>query len=240
MFLNASLSLALDRIAERAADVRRAYTPGATPRHDDVATAGPSSAFTLDPLAVAPPDGAYFLAADEGGERLYTRDGSFAVRDGRLVAGDGRPVLGMPAGGGPLGELRFDAVDAALGRAADAAIEPDGTLVYMRAAIDPRSGARGTQRVVVGRLALARFPAATRLESDDGAAAAAPAGIAPYVGLPGDGDFASLAPRQRERSRVDIDESLARLKEAYLAFDALQAAEAARSRLGKTAMDLLK
>ncbi len=44
----------------------------------------------------------------------------------------------------------------------------------------------------------------------------------------------------RERSRVDVDESLIRLKEAYLAFDALQAAEAARAHLGKTAMDLLK
>ncbi len=240
MFLNASLSLALDRIAERAADVRRAYTPGATPRHDDVTTAGPSSTFTLDPLAVAPPDGAHFLTAADRGDRAYTRDGSFAVRDGRLVAGDGRPVLGVPAGGGPLGELRVDAVDAALGRAGDAAIEPDGTFVYTRVAIDPRSGARGTQRVVVGRVALARFPAGTRLEADDSGAAAAPAGIAPHAGLPGDGDFAPLAPRQRERSGVDIDESLARLKEAYLAFDALQAAEAARSRLGKTAMDLLK
>ena len=45
---------------------------------------------------------------------------------------------------------------------------------------------------------------------------------------------------RRERSRVDIDESLMRLKEAYLAFDALQAAEAAKGHLGKTAMDLLK
>ena len=45
---------------------------------------------------------------------------------------------------------------------------------------------------------------------------------------------------QRERSRVDVDESLARLKDAYLAFEALQAAEAAKGRLGKTAMDLLK
>jgi flagellar basal body rod protein FlgG len=240
MFLNASLSLALDRIAERAADVRRAYTPGATPRYDDVATAGPSSTFTFDPLAVAPPDGAYFLTAGERGDNVFTRDGSFAVRDGRLVAGDRRPVLGVPAGGGPLGELRIDAVDTALGRAGDAAVEPDGTLVYTRVAIDPRSGTRGTQRVVVGRVALARFPAGTRLEPDDGSGAAAPAGLAPHVGLPGDGDFASVEPRQRERSRVDIDESLARLKEAYLAFDALQAAEAARSRLGKTAMDLLK
>jgi len=45
---------------------------------------------------------------------------------------------------------------------------------------------------------------------------------------------------QRERSRVDLDQSLARLKEAYVAFEAMQAAQTARGRLGKTAMDLLK
>jgi hypothetical protein len=31
MFLNPAMSAALDRIAERAADVRRAFTPGALP-----------------------------------------------------------------------------------------------------------------------------------------------------------------------------------------------------------------
>lgn len=45
---------------------------------------------------------------------------------------------------------------------------------------------------------------------------------------------------RRERSRINVDESLARLKDAYLAFDALQAAEAAKAHVGKTAMDLLK
>ena len=38
MFLSTSLSAALDRIAERAADVRRAYTPAAVPQEDDVAS----------------------------------------------------------------------------------------------------------------------------------------------------------------------------------------------------------
>jgi hypothetical protein len=38
MFLNAGLSAALDRVAERAADVRRAFTPGALPVRGDVAT----------------------------------------------------------------------------------------------------------------------------------------------------------------------------------------------------------
>ncbi len=45
---------------------------------------------------------------------------------------------------------------------------------------------------------------------------------------------------RRERSRVDLDASLARLKDAYVAFDALAAAETAKQRLGKTAMDVVK
>jgi flagellar basal body rod protein FlgG len=239
MFLNSSLALALDRISERAADVRRAYTPGAVPRYDDVATAAPSSAFTLDPLAVTAPDGAYFVSVDDSGRRVYTRNGSFAIRDGRLAGADGRPILGS-APGGSLSELRVDPVDEALGRIGDAQIEPDGTFVYRRDTLDPRSGRHESLRVVVGRIALARFPAGTRLEADDAGHAAPPDGVSPEIGLAADGKFAALAPMQRERSRVDLDESLVRLKEAYLVFDALRAAEAAKHHLGKTAMDLLK
>jgi flagellar basal body rod protein FlgG len=240
MFLNSGLTLALDRIAERAADVRRAYTPGAVPRYDDVSTPSSSSTFTLDPLAVGAPADAYFVTADERGRRAYTRDGSFALRAGRLVDAGGHAIFGMPSRNGALSELRIDPVDEALGRAGNAAIEPDGSFVYRREAVDPRSGARESQRVVVGRIALARFPAGTRLETSDGRLAAPPDGVETQIGLAGDGAFSALAPMQRERSRVDLDESLARLKEAYLAFDALQAAEAAKAHLGKAAMDLLK
>lgn len=239
MFLNSSLSLALDRIAERVADVRRAYTPGAVPAHDDVATASPTSTFTLDPLAVVPPEGTYFVA-DEQGRRVYSRDGSLSLRDGALVDGGGRPICGASSSDTSLHELRVNPVDEALGRVSDAAIETDGNLVYRRATVDPRSGARELQRVVVGRIALAHFPAGTRLESSDGSHMLPPSGISPHFGLPSDGKFGALAPMQRERSRVDIDESLARLNEAYLAFEALQAAEAAKGHLCKTATDLLK
>ncbi len=239
MFLNSSLTLALDRIAERAADVRRAYAPGAVPQYDDVATPAPSSTFTLDPLSVAAPDGAYFVSVDEQGRRIYTRDGSFALRGGTLVDSGGNAVLGRSSATGSLNQLRVDAVDEALGRVDDAAIEPDGRLVYRRKTIEPRSGRRESQRVVVGRIALARFPAATRLETAGGGGVA-PDGVTPQIGFAAQADFAALAPMQRERSRVDLDESLIRLKEAYVAFDALQAAEFAKGRLGKTAMDLLK
>ncbi|MBV8531417.1 MAG: hypothetical protein JO104_08875, partial [Candidatus Eremiobacteraeota bacterium] len=77
-------------------------------------------------------------------------------------------------------------------------------------------------------------------ETPDGIEVAAPPGVSPQTGLPGDADFAVLAPMHRAHSRIDLDRSLIRLKEAYIAFDALQAAEAAKVHLGKTTMDLLK
>lgn len=238
MFLSSSLSGALDRIAERAADVRRAYIGGAFPVHDDVATPRGTSELTLDPLSVVAPEDAYFVTID-GEKQGYTRDGALALRGGRLVDPDGQAMFGLRAVGG-FGDLRIDRVDEALGRVRDPAIEADGSFVYRRETVDPRSGSRQSQRVVVGRLSLARFPAGTRLETSDGIRCGAPPGVLPQTGLANDGSFAPLMTMRAEHSRIDIDESLVRLKEAYLAFDALQAAEAAKAHLGKTAMDLLK
>jgi flagellar basal body rod protein FlgG len=240
MFLSSSLNAALDRIAERAADVRRAYTPGAVPQHDDVARPTTLSDFTLDPLAVTAPDGVYFITSDDQGRTAYTRDGAFQLRGGKLADADGQFILGERTQAGALGELAVDPVDEALGRIQEPGIERDGSFVYRRDTVDPRSGSRESQRVVVGRIALARFPAGTRLETTDGTHCIAPGGVIAQRGFAAERGFAPLTPMHRERSRIDIDESLVRLKDAYLAFDALQAAEAARAHLGKTAMDLLK
>ncbi|MBV9333521.1 MAG: hypothetical protein JO146_05905 [Candidatus Eremiobacteraeota bacterium] len=240
MFLNPNLTSALDRIAERAADVRRAYTPGAVPTHDDVASPGIISDFTLDPLAVVAPEGCYFVSRDGDGKRVYTRDGAFSVRDGRLVNAEGQPILGSKTGDAALGDLHIDPIDDVLARVRDLAIGRDGTLSYRREYLDPRSGNRELQRVVVGTVALARFPAGTRLNARDGSACTAPANAAPLISRPEENGFPPLEPMRRERGRIDVDASLVRLKEAYLAFDALQAAEAAKGHLGKTAMDLLK
>src|SRR5580692_3042040 len=94
MFLNPALGAALDRISERAEDVRRAFTPGSVARYDDVAVARPSSEFTLDPLVVSAADGLYFVTRNERGEVSYTRDGSFTLRNGFLVDGEGKPIRG--------------------------------------------------------------------------------------------------------------------------------------------------
>jgi flagellar basal body rod protein FlgG len=219
--LNGALTAALDRIAERAADVRRAFSPGAVPHRTDVES--PASAeFTLDPLSAAAPENAYFLTVDARGRTQYSRDGRFRISNGVLVDARGCTVLGRsPAGGNP-------------------SIAADGSVSYRRLGIDPRTGARTSRDVVVGRLALARFPAATRLEGDDGVHCTAPENVTPHTGLAGDGTFEALQPMHRSRSQVDVDEGLARLKAAYVAFDALAAAETARDRLGKTAMDVVK
>lgn len=239
MFLNPNLTGALDRIAERAADVRRAYTPGAAPKYDDVASSGIVSDFTLDPLSVVAPEDCYFISEDRG-HRTFTRDGAFAVRGGRLVNAEGLPILGMRHGATVLSELRVDPIDEALGHVRELAMEQDGTLAYRREYLDPRTGNRELQRVVVGRVALARFPAGTRLTTEDDGGCTPPENVSAQIGTPEANGFPPLERMRRERGRIDVDQSLARLKDAYLAFDALQAAEAAKAHLGKTTMDLLK
>ena len=240
MMVNAASEDALDRIAQRAADVQRAFTPGALPLFGDVATEQPASRTALDPLCVAPPPDVYFVTIDERGRTVYTRDGGFALQGGKLVGENGRAMLGFAARDGVTSELHVDSIDEALGRAQDLRIEADGTLAYDRTVIDPRSGARERERVAVGQLALARFPAGTKLGAVDANHVVAPAGTLPHVGRAGDGNFANVAPMRREESRIDFDRSLDRLEEAYVAFDALQAAHKAQGGVGKTAMDLLK
>jgi len=240
MFVNAGLSAALDRISERAADVRRAFIPGALPSYGDVATGAPRQRFALDPMSVSAPDGAYFIVAGQRDARTFTRDGSFRFVDGHLVTEHGDPVLGRRRPDGPLEELAIDPVDSALGRAGAARVESDGSVAYIRSSVDPRTGRRSGANVTIGRVALARFPASTPLRSEDGQSFSPPTGAVPHVGVPSDGAFGALTPNRREESRVDIDRSLERLKDAYVAFDALAAAEAAHGRFGKTVMDVVK
>ncbi len=237
--IDAATQRALEQITARSQDVQQAFTPGAMPNFGDVA-AEPSSRVVLDPLSVAPPSDAYFVATDARGRTVYTRDGSFHVMDGMLVDAAGTPVLGFSAPGAALGELRIDPVDAALGRSLGMRIEQDGTLAYDRAVIDPRNGTREMERVTAGRVALARFPAASKVIAADAGQVMAPPGVVPHLGRAGDGNFAPLEPMRQTASRIDFDASLDRLEEAYVSFDALQAAHKAQGSLSKTAMDLLK
>ena len=240
MLVSPTTIAALDRITQRANDVKMAFTPGAVPRNDDVATARAGSLPEQDPLSIAPPSDAYFISEDERARACYTRDGSFTLANGVLSGSDGRPVLGYARAGAPLAPLRIDPVDESLGRVVDARIDASGSLSYARSRIDPRTGASERERVVVGTVALARFAAATKLQPLDANHFAARDDVEPHIGQPGDGNFARVEPGRRERSGVDIDASLARLHDAYVAFDALLAARKARSSVTKSAMDLLK
>lgn len=237
MHVSPMILAALERVEERAGDVKRAFSSGATPLFDDVGREG-GSLPTLDPLSAAPPDGAYFIERNEDGSFCYTRDGSFSLRNGVLCAEDGRPVLGrLP--NGTFGELKVDSIDAALGQTHNTRIDANGTFEYAKAVVNPLNGQRESHRVVVGRVALARFAAGTRLENRGPVASAAP-GIEPHIGVPGDGNFQLVQAMHRERSGIEVDESLMRLKNAYIDFDALQAVYQAQNGSVKAAMDLVK
>lgn len=239
MHVHAATAAALEHIAMRGADVAKAFTPGAAPAFDD-ASAVQSAHASLDRLTAAPPEGAYFVTTDGRGRTTYTKDGACALHEGVLCGENGQPVLGYAGAGAPLSALRIDAVDNALGRVGNPRIDAQGRLLYDRSAIDPRSGAAIHETVCAGTLALARFPAGTRAQSVDAAHVTLPDGVVPHYGRAGDGSFGAIAPMQRAGSTIDLDTSIARLADAYLAFDALQAASKASGKAGKTAMDLVK
>jgi flagellar basal body rod protein FlgG len=230
---------ALEDIAVRERDVLQAYAPGAVPERSDVAQKSASS-FALDPLSAVAPANAYFITRDERGRLLFTRDGTFSLRDGAVVDERGREVLGFRDDGATLAPLHADTVDVALELTSGARIEANGAVTYDRTTIDPRTGVQHAERVTFGRLALARFTPGTKLQSVDPQCLAAPANVAPHIGRAGDGNFDALQPFARENSGVNIDLGLQRLQEAYLALDAIRAAGKAQSSVEKTAMDLLK
>lgn len=231
---------ALQRIADRANDVLAAYTPGAFPLRHDV-DAGSSTVPAADPLSAAAPNGAWFVTIDDRGARTYTRAGTFHVAaDGTLRTADDARVLGFANGETAAGPLTLGEIDHALGRGRDARIEADGSLAYTRSSIDPRTRERSLERTVVGRLALARFPAGGNPHRIDATHFTAAAGVVPHIGVPADGTFGALVPNARDIGSVDLYAGLQRLSDAYVAFSALAAANRAQYDGDKVAMDLLK
>jgi hypothetical protein len=239
MTVDVAMGAAFDRLASRERDAMRAFTPGATPENTDVAGAR-RTASTEDPLSVVPPEGDYFVVGNRHGGRSYTQDGSLGLRDGELIDQTGRAVLGYAHAGSTLAPIRIDPIDLALHRCVDLHVEADGSVVYGRSAVDPRTGVRADERVVAGRLALARFPAGTQPTIEDASHVGAPVGVVAHVGVAGDGSFGTLAPMRRATSSIDIDASLTKLREAYIALSAIQAARSAGGATVKATMDLLK
>jgi hypothetical protein len=243
MLISSTLGDAMDRIASRAQDALSAYGAGVTPLHNDVADNAAALLPASDPLSVVAPPSSYFLTGTADGAQRYTRNGAFRLEGGALVSTDGANVLGYAAGvarGGVPVPLRLDPRDVALGRASDVRMESDGSLAYTRTSIDPRTGERDVERVCAGTVALARFPAGTAPVRVDATHAGAPPGVVPHLGTPSDGAFAGLATYSRDPGAIDLNASLAKLSEAYLAFAALRTAQQARFGSMRTATDLVK
>lgn len=227
MLISDATMRAMGQVAAREREVIRVFTPV------------PDSAENPSVSAATPP-GAYFMVAGDRERLLFTREGSFELRGGVLSDAAGRPILGYRSANAPLEPLQMDPIDAQLAPASGIHIERDGSVWYERAAIDPRSGRRQTESVTMGRIALARFPSAAKMQAVDAGHVAAPAGVAPHIGIAGDGNFPALQLFAGARDSEDLDRRLQRMQEAYLALDAVRAASKAQDSVEKTAMDLLK
>ncbi|MGP6158154.1 MAG: hypothetical protein ACLPYS_11735 [Vulcanimicrobiaceae bacterium] len=240
--IDAAVADAFARIDSRQQDLLNAFRPGFEPRAGDAAARAPQRSPSLDPLSAVAPEGAYFVSAGPDGNARLGRDGSFALAAGELRASDGAPVLGFLVGerrGAPV-PLRVDPIDLALGRVADPRIAADGTVSYLRTTVDPRGGERRSERVALGRLALAKLPAGSQPVRLDATHVAPPAGVAAFVGVPAEGAFAPLATNARDLGRLDAAAGLQRLQEAFLSFDAIQAAHRARGATEQATLDLVK
>ena len=238
--MNAGIARAIENVEQRVEDLRMVFTGGAQPNFHD-ALRPERAELTNDPLSVALPTDAYFVAGDAA-RPSYTRDGALSVRDGLLVSSDGTPVLGFVDGdsSGVPRELQIEKNDALLGRAQDIRVEPDGVFGYARSVLDPKTGASSVERVVVGRVAIARFPAATRLERIDATHVAPPAHVVPLIGSPNDGSFLPIETQRRALGRIDADAAISRLQDAYLAMRALSATERSQNAFARGAFDIVK
>ena len=230
---------ALGRIEARSRDVLGGFEAGFDPIDPRSRLTHPAWAPSFDPLSVAAPDGAYFATENSKGAG-YSRDGSFTFDDGTLRARDGAQVLGYGADPKRPMQLRADPLDVALRRVGNPRIDRDGTLSYERSSLDPRTGERRFERVRVGRVALARFPAGTQPVRRDALHVGAPRGVTASIAPAGESGNGLLTPFARDLGRVDMVAGLERLQEAYLSYEALHTAGQARVGLERGAMDLVK
>ena len=234
---------ALEQLDVRTEDVRHQFDPGYVPVLDEDRDPGTRAVNSLDALHTTAPKGAFYAGIDAHGRRFYTRDGAFNLQSYHLRMADGSAVLGYPANAEPGSApqpLDIDQTDFVMNRVSDAKIGGDGTFEYTRKTVDPKTGAAKAERVVVGRLALARFPAGTRVEASEGNHVTAEASAEPTLGMPSTGDFAELLVHSDDRGGIDIQQGLAHLRDAFVAYSAIQSAKSAHGHTDKVVMDLIK
>lgn len=141
-------------------------------------------------------EGFFGIDRPDGGERLYTRDGTFYVdAEGNLVTAGGDPVapgIQVPEG------------------AVDVTVRSDGTVTALNAEGEPEE---------LGRLNLYTFPNPGGLEARGGNLfAATEASGEATEGLPGEEGVGTLRSGCLEASNVDLAPEMVTLVEAYRAF----------------------
>ena len=224
-----------DEIASRTAEIMHTGQAGFEPEHPDVRSSV-RSVPTVATLSVAAPGDAHFVFYDNAGRRSFSRDGALHIDDGVLKNREGQCILGFTDATRATKELHIDAHDLALGRVQNLHIENNGAVAYQRTVMNPHTMQRRSERVCIGTLALARFPAGTQLPAGN----RAPFGVEPYVGRAGDGNFAMLQSGRVDAGRVDLNRALDRMHDLYTQLEAVTAANQARMGTDKTAMDLVK
>ncbi len=195
--ISQAIADALSRIEDRSGDLVHIFDAGFEPDDSRLAQRGPNAVPALDGLSLVAPDGAYFVSAGLDGRMVFSRDGAFTFDDGTLRTRDGLPVLGYSGESKTPAPLAADRLDSSLRRVGEARIERDGSLSYERSSVDPRSMQRRSEHVVVGRVALARFPAGTQPVRRNGGGVMAPHGVSPSVGSPGSEGFGFVTPFAR-------------------------------------------
>ncbi|MGH7708629.1 MAG: hypothetical protein ACREM6_12020 [Vulcanimicrobiaceae bacterium] len=241
--IEATSARVFTEIEGRAADLTNQFTPGYVPADDsERLTDAVRATRSLDPMSTVAPPATYYIGEDSQGRRFYSRDSALRLDDGALHTRDGSAILGFPAGttGDEPVPLAADPVDVALGRVGEPHVDASGDVAYTRNAVDPKTAEIKPEQIVIGRIALARFPAGTQIDAADGVHITAPAGVEPHIGRPGEGDFAKLIAQSTDQGQIDMFKGLTHLRDAYLAFSALQTASHARNKTDKVSMDLIK
>jgi hypothetical protein len=225
-------------IAERGKEIYASRNSGFVPLNHDVRTQ-PMTVPDANPLsAVAPPD-TRFVVAGPDGRQLFTRAGDFQAANGILQTTQGAAVLGYAPGASMLAPLAVPSTDRMFGRVENLHVERDGNVVYERKSFDPRTRVPRRERVSLGTIALARFPAGSE-PTRTGNFERAPIGVEAFIGRPDDGHFAALQVRRHESGALDLNVALARLHDAYQQLDAVTAAQRVGKNTAKTVMDIVK
>ncbi len=222
-------------------DARRAAVPGSI--GDDPDRGGVLFADTFDHLRMPPVpsasalsvaiDGKGFFVADAGdGRRAYTRRGAFHIKDAMLVDEAGRPVLGLgpntPADAAGKG-LRLEPIR--VDGCTDVTIASDGAV----------SGNRNGARRLLGRIALAVFPAPDRLERlDETSVRATRAAGTVCIVRPGSPNAGTLVDHALDDSGVALDADLERIWRLEQQSDARAASEYAADQCDRDALGLVK